>query len=164
MPVELVRIDERLLHGQVVVGWGERFGLERYLVVDEDIAGSDWEKDLWSAGVPAGAGVRFVDPGGAKVAWEELEAASEPAAVLTRDTVTMRRVAETGVLRGRTVNVGVIHDGDGRREATPSVHLSPSDLEDLREIEALGARVEARDLPGSRRVPLGELADAASVD
>ena len=34
MPITLLRIDERLIHGQVVVGWGERFHVQRILVVD----------------------------------------------------------------------------------------------------------------------------------
>ena len=36
MPITLLRIDERLIHGQVVVGWGERLHMDRIVVVDDD--------------------------------------------------------------------------------------------------------------------------------
>lgn len=164
MTIELVRIDERLLHGQVVVGWGEHLGLELYLVVDREIAGSSWEEELWSAGVPSGIEVRFLAPGEVSGVWEDVVDSSHAAAVLTRGTAAMRELAEDGRLRGRKVNVGVIHDREDRRRATESVYLSEGEIEDLRAMEAAGSRVEARDLPGGRPVPLEKLTDAASLD
>ncbi len=164
MPLALIRIDERLLHGQVVVGWGEHLELAFYLVVDPEIAGSDWEQSLWSAGLPDHADAGFVTSAEATEAWDELTGSGRRSAVLTRGTAPMRRLAEAGCLRGRTVNVGVLHDAEGRRRATDSVYLGPDELDDLRALEAGGARVEARDLPGSRPVSLDRLARAASLD
>ena len=60
MALDVFRIDERLLHGQVIVGWGMRLGLERYVVVDDELAVSPWEQDLYSAGLPTGVSVRFL--------------------------------------------------------------------------------------------------------
>jgi hypothetical protein len=54
MPITVYRIDERLLHGQVVVGWGRRLGIGFYAVVDDGIAGTAWERDLYGSALPAG--------------------------------------------------------------------------------------------------------------
>ena len=54
MPIAVYRIDERLLHGQVVVGWGRRFGIGFYVVVDDRIAETAWERDLYESALPAG--------------------------------------------------------------------------------------------------------------
>jgi mannose/fructose/N-acetylgalactosamine-specific phosphotransferase system component IIB len=61
MPVVLYRVDERLIHGQVVVGWGARLSPDRIVVVDDDIAASDWEQELYMLGLPPQIEGRFED-------------------------------------------------------------------------------------------------------
>lgn len=161
MGIRLVRIDERLLHGQVVVGWGERLGLDYYVVVDEEVAESEWEQELLSSSVPDGAQVYFVSSGSEAERLRTLFEREGDGALLTRGTRPMRRLAEGGWLTGKTVNVGGVHASEGRRRATDYVYLSPRELEDLRAIARCGSEVEARDLPDSRSVSLEKLEDAA---
>lgn len=160
MPLDLFRIDERLLHGQVIVGWGMRLGLERYVVVDDDLATSDWEQDLYAAGLPPEASVVFLSEADVPTRLPELIRAPGAGAVLTRSTAAMRKIAEAGLLDGRRVNVGGLHDSAGRRKVLRYVALRPDEADDLRAIAAAGARVSARDIPTSRQVSLSELLDA----
>ena len=39
MTVVLFRVDERLIHGQVVVAWGRRLETESLVVVSDELAG-----------------------------------------------------------------------------------------------------------------------------
>jgi PTS system mannose-specific IIB component/fructoselysine and glucoselysine-specific PTS system IIB component len=48
----LYRIDDRLIHGQVVVGWGQPLDLKFIVLVDDTVASSDWEQELYRMGVP----------------------------------------------------------------------------------------------------------------
>jgi PTS system mannose-specific IIB component/fructoselysine and glucoselysine-specific PTS system IIB component len=150
MPLDLFRIDERLLHGQVIVGWGERLGIEYYLVVDDDLAASEWEQELYESGMSDSTTVVFA-----------LDARKGRGALLTRDTAVMRDLADRGLLADRSVNVGAIHMGDGRRKALDYVYLGDEEAEDLKAIARQVATVSARDLPSSRQVPLKELLHAA---
>ena len=52
MPIVLFRVDERLIHGQVVVGWGGPLHADRMVVVDDELAASPWEQELYCLGVP----------------------------------------------------------------------------------------------------------------
>ena len=52
MALELYRIDDRLIHGQVVVGWGQPLDLRFIVLVDDEVASSDWEQELYRMGVP----------------------------------------------------------------------------------------------------------------
>jgi len=160
MPLDLFRIDERLLHGQVIVGWGMRLGLERYVVVDDELAASDWEQDLYSAGLPPGARIEFVSEAEISTRLPELLEAPGAGALLTRSTSAMRAIASAGLLSGRRVNVGGLHDAPGRRRALRYVSLRPDEADDLRAISEAGVRVSARDLPTSRQVDLEELLGA----
>ena len=59
MPIELYRIDDRLVHGQVVVGWGQPLNVNFVVLVDDAIASSDWEQELYRMGAPPEMSVTF---------------------------------------------------------------------------------------------------------
>jgi PTS system mannose-specific IIB component/fructoselysine and glucoselysine-specific PTS system IIB component len=161
MPLDLFRIDERLLHGQVIVGWGERLGIEYYLVVDDDLAASEWEQELYESGMSDSTTVVFASVEETVRQFAALDARKGRGALLTRDTAVMRDLADRGLLADRSVNVGAIHMGDGRRKALDYVYLGDEEAEDLKAIARQVATVSARDLPSSRQVPLKELLHAA---
>ena len=70
MPIALYRIDDRLIHGQVVVGWGQPLGLGFIVLVDDEVASSEWEQELYRMGVPPEMSVQFstVDDAAANLA------------------------------------------------------------------------------------------------
>ena len=74
MPLDLFRIDERLLHGQVIVGWGMRLHLDYYVIVDDDVASNEWESNLYAAGLPAGVDADFVSVQDAVARFDEFDA------------------------------------------------------------------------------------------
>ncbi len=161
MPLDLFRIDERLLHGQVIVGWGMRLHLDYYVIVDDDVASNAWESDLYAAGLPAGVAADFVSVTEAVARFEEFDARPGRGALLTRNPRPMRELAEAGLLDGRRVNVGGLHAGEERRRVLPYVHLASTDVSDLEAIAERSGRVTARDLPAAREVSLEELIRAA---
>jgi len=155
----LFRIDERLLHGQVIVGWGMRLGIDYYVVVDDDLAESDWEKDLYSAGLHDRTAAEFLSVTQAVERFKELDARQGRGALLTRGTSEMRRLAEAGLLSDRRVNLGGLHSSEGRRRVLTYVYLTPEEADDLRAIHMASTRVTARDLPAGREVGLKDLID-----
>jgi PTS system mannose-specific IIB component/fructoselysine and glucoselysine-specific PTS system IIB component len=44
MSIALARIDDRLIHGQVIIGWGVPLRVELIVVVDDGVAANDWEQ------------------------------------------------------------------------------------------------------------------------
>lgn len=157
MSVVLYRVDERLIHGQVVVGWGSQLHPDGIVVVDDELAGSQWEQELYCLGVPPDVGVRFETVAGARERLDDWRASGDRLFLLTRDVATMVRLAQGGTLRSAEVNIGGIHHAPGRREALPYVFLSAIEADGLRDLAAAGANVSARDLPGARRVALEQL-------
>ncbi len=154
MSILLFRVDERLIHGQVSIGWGSQMRFDRYVVVDDELAASDWEKELYVLGLPEGSEGLFVSTEEARrelPRWREDKTRS---IVLTRDLATMVALARGGSLVGETVNLGGIHHGPGREEVLSYLYLDDTDRDRLRELERLGADVHARDLPGSTKVTL----------
>ena len=159
MTVLLYRVDERLIHGQVVVGWGSRLRPDRVVVVDDALAASDWEQELYTLDLPPGIAAEFASVDAARTSLPGWREDGARMILLTRDVATMLRLARGGVLHGSDVNIGGVHHAPGRREVLPYVYLSNEDSRALRELHDEGANVSAQDLPGSRKVPLERLTD-----
>ncbi len=51
MPIALCRVDDRLVHGQVVIGWGRPLAIELIVLVDDTVTASPWEQDLYRMAV-----------------------------------------------------------------------------------------------------------------
>jgi mannose/fructose/N-acetylgalactosamine-specific phosphotransferase system component IIB len=159
MSIVLFRVDERLIHGQVVVGWGERLHVDRILVVDDELSTSPWEQELYCLGVPPSVDASFASVDEARRDLTNWTSDNRRIIVLVRDVDTLDRFAEGGLLRGMEVNLGGIHHSPGRDRVLPYLFLSSEDRQQLRRIAGTGVEISARDLPGSRAVPLEDLLD-----
>ncbi|MEX2295641.1 MAG: PTS sugar transporter subunit IIB [Gemmatimonadota bacterium] len=160
MAILLFRVDERLIHGQVTLGWGERIQPSHYIVVDDALAASGWEKDLYQLGTPQEATSDFVGVEEARGRLAEWRRGAERVVLLTRDLDHMTRLARGGALAGETVNLGGIHHGPGRRERLPYLFLDDADEERIRALVAEGVDIVAQDLPSSAKTSAARLLDA----
>ena len=156
MAVVLYRVDERLIHGQVVVAWGHALRFDTIVVIDDDLAESDWEQDLYRiAAGEARAIFSTVDAAVDRV--PEWVADGQRTLVLTRGLAAMRALGDAGLLDGVEVNLGGQHHGPDRRELLSYLHLTDADIEDVRALVSRGATVSARDVPDAARVSAAQL-------
>jgi mannose/fructose/N-acetylgalactosamine-specific phosphotransferase system component IIB len=153
--IVLNRIDDRLIHGQVVVGWGQPLDIGFIVLVDDDVAASDWEQELYRMGTPPEMEVHFHSVDDAAAALPKYQADERPGILLTGDVASMLRlVKQAGI---REVNIGGIHHRADRKQRLRYVFLSPDEEQLLRDIAAAGATVTAQDVPATHPVPLDEL-------
>ena len=157
MPIVLLRVDERLIHGQVVVGWGEHIHMDRIAVVDDEISASPWEQELYCLGVPPSVDAQFATVQEAREQLPRWREDPRRMTVLLRDCQSLERLAAGGALHGMEVNLGGLHSAPGRERVLPYLFLSPSDREALQHVADEGVTITARDLPASRPVPLANL-------
>lgn len=153
MTVVLFRVDERLIHGQVVVGWGRRMGVRRLIVVSDDLAGSAVEQAIYRTGLPDTMEAEFWSEETAATRLPDAMESDERLLVLASDLATMWRLAAAGVPI-REINVGGLHAAAGRDSVLPYVYLDADDRRRIRDFEAAGVRVTAQDVPGAAPVRL----------
>ncbi len=164
MGLELNRIDDRLIHGQVVVGWGQPLDIRFIVLVDDNVAASDWEQDLYRMGVPPEMEIRFADVATAVREYASYLKDSRPGILLTGDIATMHRLVKEGAAI-RQVNLGGLHYRAGRAGRLRYVFLTPEEESELRQLRELGVRISAQDVPMARAIPLEELlGEKTSVD
>jgi PTS system mannose-specific IIB component/fructoselysine and glucoselysine-specific PTS system IIB component len=152
MTIALYRIDDRLVHGQVVVGWGQPLDIAFLVLVDDTVAASDWEQDLYKMGTPPEMELIFASVDDARARLAQWQGRTDPGILLTADVATMQRLV-TG-LHVPTVNLGGVHHRAGRTPRLRYVFLTPEDETLLRAIAAEGVFVTAQDVPAATPIPL----------
>ena len=162
MAVELMRIDDRLIHGQVVVGWGQPLDIDFIVLVDDEVASSDWEQELYRMGVPPEMEVIFASVDAAARDLPTYEGDPRRGIVLTGDIASMRRLLEANG-QVRKVNLGGLHHRAGRAHRLRYIFLSPDEEAELRAMAARGIEITAQDVPSARPVPLASLLDGSAT-
>jgi D-glucosaminate PTS system EIIB component len=155
MSIVLYRIDDRLIHGQVVVGWGQRLNAGFIVLVDDAVRASAWEQELYRMGVPPTIEVITVSTAEAAARLPEWEADPRVGIVVAGDIGTLAALAENRELVKR-INLGGIHQRPGRTERLRFVFLSDAEADALKRLAARGIEITAQDVPTARAVPLAE--------
>jgi mannose/fructose/N-acetylgalactosamine-specific phosphotransferase system component IIB len=156
VPIDLYRVDDRLVHGQVVVGWGQPLDVTYVVLVDDAIACSEWEQELYRMGAPPEMEVAFESVDGALAHLAEYQSRPGHGILLVGDVETMRRLVEgTGSIT--RVNLGGIHHRVGRAARLRYVFLAPDEEASLRDLAARGVTVTAQDVPSAAPVPLEQV-------
>lgn len=163
MPIALYRIDDRLIHGQVVVGWGQPYDLRFIVLVDDEVAASEWEQELYRMAVPPEMDVAFLSVADAATQLSAFNARRERGVLLVNSVATMEQLVSQSAGQIPAVNVGGVHHAAGRVGHLRYVFLSGDEARGLRRIADHGVDVTAQDVPAARPVPLDEFL-AATMD
>jgi mannose/fructose/N-acetylgalactosamine-specific phosphotransferase system component IIB len=156
MTLRLVRVDDRLIHGQVVAIWLKALGAKRIVIVDDKTARDEFLREILMLAAPPGVPVEVHDVAAGTERVRELVTDPEPAFVIVRSPVTALRIREAGV-EFPLLNVGGIGAGPGRKSLYRTISASPEELEAMRRLEALGTRVELRIVENDRPVMFGSV-------
>ncbi|MBI5067067.1 MAG: PTS sugar transporter subunit IIB [Deltaproteobacteria bacterium] len=155
--IALVRVDNRLIHGQILETWLPALRARRVLVADDEAARSPLSRSALTLALPDDIPAEVVAVDAAD--WAAAAAAPVPVLVLFRDVEGLRRAIGRGLTPAIApkVNVGNVHFGPGRRQITPSLFLKEEELLMLRDLAAAGFRVEARAVPGDSPTDVEEM-------
>ena len=156
MSIALYRIDDRLIHGQVVVGWGQPLDIGFIVLVDDNVACCDWEQDLYRMGVPPEMEIIFADVETAIKSHASYIADPRKGILVVPDISTMERLIH-GVPSIAEVNLGGIHHRAGRAQKLRYLFLAPDEEEQLKNLSARGVKITGRDVPAARIVPITEI-------
>lgn len=156
MTLDLLRIDDRLIHGQVVVGWGQPCEIGFFVLVDDAIAAAEWEQELYRMGTPPEMAIEFVTVAQAVERLPRYQADPRVGMLLTGDIETMDRLT-AAVPALRQVTIGGLHMRPDRVQRMRCVFLSADEEARLLAMADRGLTVVAQDVPSAPVVPLEEV-------
>ena len=149
------RIDDRLIHGQVVIAWGERMRPHRIVIADDAAAGDAWEKGLLASAAP-GVEVEVLSVEAAALAYDAETRRAGGAFLLVRDLDSARRLVEHGARIDR-FTIGGLHYAPGKDKINEYVYLGADDRRAARELLGRGVRLELQDVPATSPAALADL-------
>ena len=151
--ISLFRIDDRLIHGQVVLGWGGVIRPDRIVVADDAVASNEWERNLYASAAPAEVKVSILSLAEAAQLLKSGIFDAEKVLLLVRHPRSVIVLMDLG-LPVNEVNVGGLHYREGREKMLENVYLDAEERNVMRDLAKRGVVLDARALPGSRAVKL----------
>ncbi|MFQ5735736.1 MAG: PTS sugar transporter subunit IIB [Thermodesulfobacteriota bacterium] len=151
--VKLVRVDDRLLHGQIICAWVPFIEADTLVVASDEAA-----KDVLVSEIIESCGQNCINVYVKSVeeTVEFLNAGTEDERVIlvVGDLRDAMKIYKAG-MRFSSINVGNIHHEDHGRRVTSSVIVNSEDESILDSFEALGVEIDIRDVPASEPTAYG---------
>lgn len=150
MEVQLFRIDDRLIHGQVILSWAKYLKSERIILCDNEVAENEWEKELYVSCVPHAMNCVIYNT---KTASEYLLSDLtnlNKTIVLVKSPAVLREIIDYGFVPTR-VNLGGIHYAAKRKKYLSYLFLSDSEVEDIKMLTAKGIAIYCQEIPTSKK-------------
>jgi mannose/fructose/N-acetylgalactosamine-specific phosphotransferase system component IIB len=156
MKIALIRIDDRLIHGQITMGWSRSVGANVILVANDAVANDPMQRSLMTMAVPPGikAEVFTVDEAAQQITSDAL--GNVTVLLLVRSPIDFLRLMEKGV-KVDMVNVGGVRPLGATIKLTKEVSATPEELEAWKKVDAAGVRIEVAFLPGNRPTILNDV-------
>ncbi|MFW5486972.1 MAG: PTS sugar transporter subunit IIB [Desulfovibrio sp.] len=121
------RIDNRLIHGQIIETWLPFTGVDTLVIANDDVANDVWRREIMAMAMPTDIRLYFVeveDVG--SFLHGKFSGAVPNAMVLFANCSDARRAYDSG-LRMTTLNIGNLHFSPGKRQIAPNIALSLDD-------------------------------------
>ncbi len=153
--IVFTRIDDRLIHGQVVEGWVNFLKATSIMVADDRVASNPLQRSIMEISVPRGLAVSI---GSVEDICGRLRESNpgERAILLFSTPADVERALKLG-LQCTAVNIGGMHFMPGKRKLIDVLAVDEGDLDALRAIAARGIKVEVQTVPTQKPVPLAKL-------
>ncbi len=160
MTVVLARVDDRLIHGQVTVGWSQQLHPDRIVLANNEVAADPWQSRVYAASVPPDIQVSVLSVAEAVAQLARDEAHQQRIILLTASPGEMAELVRLGAALAE-VNIGGLHFSVGRKEMLPFVYVNKQDLAAMRRLLDQGIELFAQQVPGGKsfHLELDQLVD-----
>ncbi|MBN1593460.1 MAG: PTS sugar transporter subunit IIB [Candidatus Coatesbacteria bacterium] len=157
MSIQLVRLDDRLIHGQVVAGWVKSLMLKGIVVIDDEVAQSPFQESLMRMAVPEGIDVEVFASDSCNGLYKRLEQSSKKTIVLFSQVSDIFKLFMNKAFPLHALNLGGVGFTEGREQLAESLFLSPEEIQMLADLANAGVYIELRPTPFDRAHSFHEL-------
>jgi len=148
----MVRIDDRLLHGQVIVGWGHQFELTRFIVASDRVKKDQAYVSALQSLVPPDMNATVESLQDTAENWSEKRYNGERMMIVLESTGDALKLFKAGAPL-KQVTLGGLHFREESEEVLPYLFLSRWDRLALTELINNGVKIVCQDLPASKSTP-----------
>ena len=151
MNINVCRIDDRLIHGQIVTKWIKEANAKMIMVVDDKAASDKMLQTILKFAVPAGIQLQILNKEVAVKTVAE-DTSNTNVLMLVRNPKEANLLVEMG-MKLDSIIVGNISNSKskvGRTQLLDYIYVEPDDVEALKRLNAKGVHLEVKAVPEER--------------
>jgi mannose/fructose/sorbose-specific phosphotransferase system IIB component len=153
MGLRLVRIDDRLIHGQVVVGWVRFLNADHIVVANDATANDAMQKALYEMVVPRELKVSILTISETAEKFKQAAFGNDTIILLVSRPQDALDLLNLGMVI-KSINVGGIRFEPGKRQISKSISVNKADCTALAELIAKGVEIEGRAVPTDEKLDI----------
>ncbi len=159
MPLDLVRIDDRLVHGQVVIAWGAFLNTTKIILCHDQIARSKNEKEMYKYAEELALNpleICVLTQQETLTAIQEEKLSRERIILLIETPKDLLNLVEAG-LKITRANIGGLHFREGKKRLTSYIYVDTEDINCLQQLHHRGIVLEGKDVPSAKTFDISKV-------
>lgn len=153
--IQLVRIDDRLIHGQVMTSWLNYTSANKIMIIDNDVA-----KDPFIINV-----LKTCIPGNVKLAVFDVERAAlrikkgfanDKCIILVKYPKTLKYLQEKGIVFDQ-INIGGMGILKGRKKFYKNISASKEEIDIFKLLISLGSKITIRIIAEDNKIDVAKI-------
>lgn len=149
MAIELVRIDDRLIHGQVVTTWVKQYGIEQILIINDEISEDEVQKNVFNVMAPDNVKVQTF-------AVKTFADIYQKTPIKRKTLILLTNPEDAFILTENGVDIPLLNIGgmkfhSKRKQYIKSVSLTDKERDYLKRLEAKGVEVFIQMVPSDKK-------------
>lgn len=154
--ITLVRVDYRLIHGQVITQWCKQANADKIIIINDELANDPFLSSVYTMAAPPSVKVKIYNMEKALEKWKKNEFGSGKVMIMYRSVIDARNSYFQGVTYPN-LNVGGVAAEPGKKSVLGQVNLSMDEYEFIRELHQEGVSVNAQVLPNEPKLDFDDL-------
>jgi len=147
----ITRIDDRLIHGQVVTAWIKQYPINKILIIDEELSKNKLMERIYKAAAPVGVEVVIMGPEDAREFLLDLPLSKEKLMVLVKIPQILEELLYDGVTIDKII-LGGMGAKPGRKTFNKNVSASEEEKDCFRRIIEQGVEICYQLVPVEKEV------------
>ena len=143
-----VRIDNRLIHGQVIETWIPYCKSKFIVVANDELYGDPLRQEIMRLAIPANLTILFCNIENITQTVQKIQAKHSPGEIfiLFASCQDAKKAFDIG-LEFYTLNIGNLHYAPGKKQLCDHIFLSPEDISCLKYFKSHGINIDLRCVP-----------------
>ncbi|URJ23380.1 PTS mannose transporter subunit IIAB [Blochmannia endosymbiont of Camponotus sp. C-003] len=156
MTICLARIDDRLIHGQVVTRWTKEYNVQRIIVVNDEVSKDMIRKTLLTQVTPPGITAHVLDINKTIRVYNNPKYAGDKVIMLFTNPTDVLRLIEGGIPIN-SVNIGGMAFYKDKKQITNAISVNNTDIEAFKKLDQYGIELEIRKVPSDPSLKMMQL-------
>lgn len=151
--IKLLRVDDRLLHGQVAFSWTKNLSISDIVVANDDVAKDEFTKMTLGLAKPRGVNLKIEEVDKAVEFLLQHEKTKSSIMIIVNNMADAKKIL-LSLPALKSINMGGLRERPGSKRITGSITLTPADIEVCKELLEKNIEIEIRQLPEEKKLLL----------